>query len=207
MKKIVLAGLVTFFALAAGAQTFKTGDAVEVNKELSDEGNGSWLKADVVGIDMESRLYSVKTTDKKLYRIPFSKEDSWIRRPLQPLTTASMRSKDANVAFAPSVDLLKQKIKEQFESDFSEYDSVAITFDNIETLATYKSTDNDLAKDNSDIYPYKVDFTVRLVNKNSDGSQRKINWQFKRKYLLFQNQRGKCGISIADKEEQYLSHI
>jgi hypothetical protein len=206
MKKIVLAGFVAFLAFTAGAQTFKKGETIEINKELSDNSSSSWSKADIVEVDIENRLYSVKTPDKKLYRIPFSKEDNWIRRPMQPLTT-SMRSEDGAIVFSPSTDLLKQKIKEQFDSDFSEYDSVVIIFDNIETLASYKNTGDDLVKSESNVYPFKVDFTVRLVNKNSDGSQKKINWQFKRKYLLYQNQRGKCSISIADKEEQFLSHI
>ena len=206
MKKIVLTGLVVFFAFNVKAQTFKTGETVEINKELSDEAGSAWSKANVIEVDRENRLYSVKTFDKKLYRIPFAKEDSWIRRPMQPLT-ASMKLREEASVFNPSADLLKQKIKEQFETDFSEYDSVLITFDNIETLPVYKTGEEDAAKAGSNIYPFKVDFTVRLVNRNSDGSQRKINWQFKRKYLLYQNTRGKSSISVADKEEQVLSHI
>jgi hypothetical protein len=206
MKKIVLAGSVMFFAFVAVAQTFKKGETVEINKDLSDESNGSWGSASIVDVDMESKRYSVRTTDRKLYRIPFSKEDSWIRRPMQPLTT-SLKAKEENFIFTPSVDLLKQKIKENFESDFSEYDSVTITFDNIEALPSYKNSDEDFGKPGSEIYPYKVDFVLRLVTRNSDGTQRKINWQFKRKYLLYQNQRGKPGLTVAEKEEQLLSQI
>ena len=205
MKKIVLAGLVMFFAFAANAQMFRTGESVEINKELNDS-NDAWIKAEITGVDHENKQYLVKSYDKKLYRIPFSKEDNWIRRPLQPLTT-SMKTSEGLLVFTPSVELLKQKIKEEFESDFSEYDSVIITYDNIEVLQSYKNKGGDFGKVNGDVYPYKVDFTLRLVNKNEDGSERKINWQFKRKYLLYQNARGKCGLSLADKEEKVLSHI
>jgi hypothetical protein len=205
MKKTVMAGVLMLFAFTAGAQTFKKGEKVEINKELSDEGD-TWTKASVVSVDIESRQYSVRTNDKKLYRIPFTKEDNWIRRPLQPLTTA-MKTQDESFTFAPSVDLLKQKIKEQFESDFSEYDSVVVVFENVETLPVYKNTDNEFTRPDNEIHPYKVDITLRLVNKNSDGTQRKINWQFKRKYLLYQNPKGKCSLTVADKEEQILSHI
>lgn len=204
MKKIVLAGIVMFFAFAANAQTFKKGETVEISRDFAE--NGSWAKADIVDVDLENKQYSLRTADKKLYRIPFSKEDNWIRRPLRPLTT-SMKEKDELVSFIPSADLLKQKIKEEFESDFSEYDSVIISYDKIEALASYKNTDNDLGSLNGNVYPFTVDFTLRLVNKNDDGTNRKINWQFKRKYVLYQNARGKCTLSLADKDENYLSHI
>lgn len=195
-----------FFVWSLDAQAFKKGEAVEINKELSEAGSGTWAKASIVEVDLENKRYTARTHDKKLYRIPFSKEDDWIRRTAQPLT-ASMLLPEEPMVFSPSVELLKQKIRENFESDFSEYDSVLITYDNIEILPHYTGTDQDMARPGTEVYPFKVDFTVRLVNNNSDGTQRKLNWQFKRKYLLYQNNRGKSTISIADKEEQLLSHI
>jgi hypothetical protein len=57
------------------------------------------------------------------------------------------------------------------------------------------------------VFPFKVDVTVRLVSTNKDGVQRKINWQFKRKYLLFQNKSGGCELSMAEKEENLVSNI
>lgn len=205
MKKIVLAGFVVLFAFIADAQTFKSGDAVEINKELSEEG-GSWIKADVVDVDLENKRYSVKTADRRLYRIPFVKEESWIRKPAIRLTN-SLQVKDETMVFRPSVELLKQKIQENFDGDFSEYDSVIITYNSIQVLPQYRNTDGGVIMPDSDVSPFKVDFTLRLINRNEDGTERKINWQFKRKYLLYQDKKGKTGLSLADKEEEFLSHI
>ena len=205
MKKVVLAGLVMFFALGINAQGFKKGELVEINKDLSDNGSESWAKANIIAVDTDAKRYTVRTGDKKLYRIPFSKENEWIRKSAQSIPASMTES--APAVFAPSVEVLKQKIKENFDSDFSEYDSVIITYDNIEALPRYKSTDDDIAKPGTEVYPFKVDFTVRLVNNNEDGTQRKLNWQFRRKYLLYMNNRGKSAISIAEKEEQLVSHI
>lgn len=205
MKKIVLAGLVMFFALGADAQAFKKGESVEINRDLSDDGSESWARANVIDVDIEAKRYTVRTNDKKLYQVPFSKENNWIRKSAQSISASIKET--SPVIFAPSVEMLKQKIKENFDTDFSEYDSVIITYDNIEALPRYKSTDDDIAKPGTEVYPFNVDFTVRLVNNNEDGTQRKLNWQFKRKYLLYQNNRGKSAISIAEKEEQLVSHI
>ncbi len=206
MKKTVLAGLVMFLAFAAGAQTFRKGEDVEINKNLSDEGVVTWVMGNIIDIDHNKKQYAVSSTDKKLYNIPFVKEDRWIRRPLQPLTT-SLKMKDESTGCLPSFELLKQKIREEFETDFSEYDSVIITYNNIDALTSYKNTDNNFGRPDTDVFPFNVDFTVRLVTTNSEGVQRKINWQFKRKYLLHQNQRGKCSLSVSEKEENLLSHI
>jgi len=206
MKKIVLTGMVMFAAFVSDAQTFKQGETVEVNKDLTDESSESWAKANIVGIDRENDLYSVRTSDKKIYRIPFSKERSWMRRPMQSIAVAT-KGQDRAVVFSPSSETLKQKIREQFEADFSEYDSVIIVFDNIESLSSYKNTDDDYKLADGEIYPFNADFIVRLVSKKKDGTERRLNWQFKRKYLLYQDRKGRPSLSIAEKEEEVLSKI
>ncbi len=206
MKKIVMTGLVMFFAFTMQAQVFKKGETIEINKNLTDEGDFVWVKAHVVDIDIEKKEYTIKTKDRKTYRVPFAKEDRWMRKELQPLSAALM-VKDVNLGCSPTTEFVKQKIKEEFDADFSEYDSVMITYNSIQVLETYTNSDAAFGKVDTDVHPFDVDFTVRLVSKNSDGTQRKINWQFKRKYLLHQNMRGKCSLSVAEKEENLLSNI
>jgi hypothetical protein len=206
MKKIVMTGLVMFFAFVSQAQVFKKGEVIEINKNLTDDGDFAWIKGNVVDIDVEKKEYTIRTKEKKTYRVPFAKEDRWMRKELQPLSAALM-VKDVNLGCSPTEDIVKQKIKEEFDADFSEYDSVIISYNNIQVLESYKNTDAGFGKVDSDVHSFDVDFTVRLVSKNSDGTQRKINWQFKRKYLLYQNMRGKCSLSVAEKEENLLSNI
>lgn len=206
MKKIVLAGLVMFFAFNTQAQVFKKGESVEINKHLNDDGEFAWVTGNIADVDIEKKEYTIKTKEKQTYRIPFAKEERWMRKQLQPLTSAMM-VKDVSMSCSPTADIVKQKIKEEFDADFSEYDSITITYNNIQSLESYKNTDASFGKIDSDVHPFEVDFTVRLVSTNSDGTQRKINWQFKRKYLLHQNMRGKCSLSMAEKEDNLLSSI
>lgn len=206
MKKFVLAGIVMLMGYLAGAQVFKKGDIVEIDKNLSANGNYSWITGNVVEVDLERKQYVVRSKEKKVYNIPFIKEDAWMRRPTQTLSSA-LALKNESGSCTPTFELVKQKIQEEFESDFSEYDSVSITYNSIEALPVYKNTDASFGRPDSDIFPFNVDFTVRLVSTNSDGSQKKMNWQFKRKYLLHQSLRGKCSLSMAEKEESLLSHI
>jgi len=206
MKKIVLAGIVMFFAFGTQAQDFKKGEVVEINKHLTDDGEFAWIPGNIAAIDFEKKEYTVITKTKQTYRVPFAKETSWLRKQLQPLTTAMM-VKDVSMSCEPTAEIVKHKIKEEFDADFSEYDSVMITYNNIQLVESYKNTDASFGKPDTDVHSFEVDFTVRLVSTNSDGTQRKINWQFKRKYLLHQNMRGKCSLSMAEKEENLLSNI
>jgi hypothetical protein len=206
MKKIVLAGIVMFFAFGAQAQVFKKGEVIEINKHLTDDGEFAWITGNVVSIDLEKKEYTIRTKEKQTYRVPFAKEDRWLRKQLQPLSSAMM-VKDVSLSCNPTAEIVKQKIKEEFDADFSEYDSVMITYNSVQSLESYKNTDASFGKVDTDVHPFEVDFTVRLVSNNSDGTQRKINWQFKRKYLLHQNMRGKCSLSMAEKEDNLLSNI
>jgi hypothetical protein len=200
MKKIVLTGMVGLFALIANAQVFRKGEVVEINRS---QGESNWISGRVVTVNDVKKEYSVLAGDKT-YSIPFAKEDVQIRRPIQALNT-SMKI-NAESCF-PTIDLVKERIRAEFESDFSEYDSVTVTYNSIEPQKSYKNTDAAFGKTDSDVYPFKVDVTVRLVSTNKDGVQRKINWQFKRKYLLFQNNAGGCEVTMAEREENLLSNI
>jgi hypothetical protein len=199
MKKIVLTGLVGLFAFIANAQVYRKGEIVEINK------NGSnWIGGKVVEVNSSKKEYSVKGADNKNYNIPFAKEESQIRRPIQALNTSMSIKTDACF---PTIDLVRDKIREEFESDFSEYDSVTVTYNSIEPQKSYKNTDAAFGKTDSEVFPFKVDVTVRLVSSNKDGVQRKINWQFKRKYLLYRNNAGGCEVTMAEREENLLSNI
>jgi hypothetical protein len=202
MKKMVMAGLIALCAFGANAQQFKKGEAVEINKNLSND--VAWLNGRVVDLNTATKNYVVKGLDDKLYNIPFNQDQSWIRRPMQALNTSlSIKSTSCGSA----MDVLKQKVVEEFETDFSEYDSVAVTFNSIEEQKSYRNTDPEFGKIDSEVVPFKIDITVRLVSLYKDGSQRKINWQFKRKYLLFQTKAGSCEVTMAEKEESLLSNI
>jgi hypothetical protein len=201
MKKIVLTGVAGLFALIASAQLFRKGEIVEINKNLSNE--VSWLSGKIIEVNSGKKEYTVRGVDSKRYNIAFAKEETWMRRPIQALSASDITT-DACV---PSIDIVKQKIRDEFESDFSEYDSVTITYNAIEPQKSYRNTDAGFGKTDSDVYPFKVDITVRLVSSNKDGVQRKINWQFKRKYLLFQGKAGSCELTMAEREENLLSNI
>jgi hypothetical protein len=203
MKKMVLAGLVAFFGLAANAQVYKKGDVVELKKNLSTE--LSWIEARIVEVDAEGKNYVVRSTDKKQFNIPFSKEDSWLRRPVQALN--SSMAVQASSAPISTLDLVKEKITEEFENDFSEYDTVIVSYNTVDPQKTFTNKDVDLGKIGGEVHPYKVDLTVRLVSINKDGTQKKINWNFKRKYLLFQTKAGEYEITVVDKEENLVSSI
>lgn len=203
MKKMVLAGLVAFFGLVANAQVYKKGDVVELKKNLSTDLN--WINARIVEVDIEAKNYVVRSTDNKQFNIPFSKEDSWLRRPVQALN-ASMAVQTTSAPIS-TLDLVKEKIKEEFEDDFSEYDTVTVTYNTVDPEKTFSNKDADLGKIGGQVHPYKVDLTVRLVSINKDGTQKKINWNFKRKYLLFQTKAGDYEITVVDKEENLVSSI
>lgn len=204
MKKVVLTGVVVLFAVFSRAQSYKKGDVVEVNKDLPDNKPGIWLNGKILDVRSDKKIYVIRGTDNKTYNIPFSKEDNSMRRPIRALNASMAITTEA---CDPTIDLVKQKIKEEFESDFSEYDSVAITYNAIEPQASYKNTDANFGKPDTDVFPFKIDVTVRLVTTNREGVQRKINWQFKRKYLLYQNNRGNCELTMAEREESLLSNI
>lgn len=203
MKKIVLTGFVVLFGLIANAQMFKKGDVVEINKNLSSE--ITWLNGKIVEVKGDEKAYVVRGTDNKLYNVPFAKEEGWIRKPVQALN-ASMATVTTN-SCGSTEELVKQKIKSEFETDFSEYDTVVVTYNTLTPQKSYKNTDASFGKVDTDIHPYDVDITVRLVSVYKDGSQKKINWNFKRKYLLFQSKAGTCEITLAEKEENLISHI
>jgi hypothetical protein len=202
MKKMVLAGFVVLCAFVTNAQQFKKGEVVEINKNLSN--NDSWVNGRIVELNAAEKSYVVRASDDKLYNVPYNKEQTWIRRPMQTLNT-SMAIKTTSCG--PAMDVLKQKVAEEFQTDFSEYDSVTVSFNSIDEQKSYKNTDPDFGKMDSEVIPFKVDITVRLVSVYKDGSQRKINWQFKRKYLLFQSKTGNCEVTMAEKEESLLSNI
>lgn len=204
MKKIVVTGLVVFFAFIANAQVFKKGDVVEINKNLSNAPEPVWLTGKIIDVDGDKKQYVIRGKDNKLYNIPFIKEGGWIRRPVQPLKASMAVS---TTSCSPTIEFIKQKIQNEFENDFSEYDSVTISYNSVEPQASYKNNDPDLGKTGSEVYPFKVDLTVRLVTTYKDGTQRKINWQFKRKYLLFQDSTGNCELTMAEREENLLSNI
>ncbi len=203
MKKMVLAGVVAFLGLTANAQVYKKGDVVELKKNLSTDLN--WINARVVEVDNEAKNYVVRSTDNKLFNIPFSKEDNWLRRPVQALNTSmAVQAPSSSIS---TLQLVKNKIASEFENDFSEYDTVAITFNEVDPQKTFVNTNVDLGKMGQEVRPYKVDLTVRLVSINKDGTQKKINWNFKRKYILFQTKTGEYEITVVDKEENLVSTI
>ena len=80
MKKFVLAGIVMLMGYLAEAQVFKKGDIVEIDKNLSANGDYSWITGNVVEVDLERKQYVVRSKEKKVYNIPFIKEDAWMRR-------------------------------------------------------------------------------------------------------------------------------
>lgn len=209
MRQIVMAGLALMLSVAIQAQSYKTGEKIEFNKHLADEGSFSWVTGKVIKVDTIERVYTVRGSGSGTYQIPFGKEDRWMRRAMEPLNTtiAATAVKLVKPQCEPTEDVLRQKISDEFNSDFSEYDTVQITYNNLEVLTAYANKDQRFAKEGTLIHPYNVDFTVRLVSRNSDGTQRKINWQFKRKYLLFQNNKGSCTLTIAEKDDELLSHI
>jgi hypothetical protein len=214
MKKMVVTGFaVLLFTLGTQAQVFKKGDVVEIRqddltgrKNISSEKPAEWIVGRIAALDMNKREYLVMDVDMKSYRIPFPEEQRLLRK---PVTGARADAKPSSVAsdYSPSLDMVKQKIRADFEDDFSEYDSVVVTFHEVQVLETYRNTDAEFGKVDTDVHPFKVDFTVKLVSVNGEGVQKKVNWQFKRKYLLFQNAKGVIDLTVVEKEENLLSNI
>lgn len=205
MKKMVLAALVAFFGITANAQVYKKGDVVELRKNLSTDLN--WITGKIIEVDAEAKNYVVRSSANKQFNIPFTKEDTWLRRPVEALNASMAVQTTPATTTVSTLSLVKEKIKAEFENDFAEYDTVAVTFNNIDPQKTYKNSDEDLGRSGTDVHPYKVDVTVRLVTTYRDGSQKKINWNFKRKYLLFQSKSGEYELTLADKEENLVSTI
>jgi hypothetical protein len=206
MKKIVLGWMMLAFAFLANAQSFKIGDIVEVDKNQSSKDNITWISGQIIDVQAEKKTYVVKATDKKIYNISFDKEQTCIRRPVERLTSR-MVSENEPLNCYNSPEMLKQKIQEEFNERFSEYDSITINYNAIEGQDAYKNNDAEFGIVNTLIYPFNVDFTVRLVMVSKDGTPKKMNWQFKRKYILFQNRKGLCDMTMAEKDENLVSNI
>jgi hypothetical protein len=213
MKKMVVAGLAAlFFNLETAAQVFKKGDIVEIRQEdnkerknISEKGT-EWIIGRVAALDMNKQEYLLMDADMKTYRVRFIKEESLLRKPVNSRANA-IGSATPSGEYSPSLALLKEKISADFEDDFSDYDSVVVTFHDVQVLDVYPNKDADFGKVDSDVHPFKVDFTVKLVSVNKEGVQKKVNWQFKRKYLLFQNAKGVSEVTVVEKEENLLSNI
>jgi len=206
MKRIVLPVLMVLFTYLADAQVFKKGETVEVDANKSSDGNMRWLMARVVDIDMDTKLYVVKASDRNQYHIPFGKEESWIRRPENRSNKMQVVSNDSLHNCFATVDLVKQKIREEFANQYSEYDSITINYISVEQAEAFKNIDSDFGMEGSMVYPFKVDMMVRLVMIR-DGVQKTVNTQVKKKYLIYQNTKGICDMTIAEKEERLMSKM
>jgi hypothetical protein len=212
MKKMVVAGLAAlFFNLETAAQVFKKGDIVEIRQEDNKERKNisekasEWIIGRVAALDMNKQEYLLMDADMQPYRVPFIEEQSLLRKPVTRANATASATPSGE--YSPSLALLKEKISADFEDDFSDYDSVVVTFHDVQVLDVYRNKDADFGKVDSDVHPFKVDFTVKLVSVNKEGVQKKVNWQFKRQYLLFQNAKGGSELTVVEKEENLLSNI
>lgn len=202
MKKIVAMGMVVLTSLMVHAQSFRRGDAVEYSVQA---GANKWFRGRIVEVNKAEKCYVVRGEDQQNYQIQFSKEETGIRRPVEALTAKMAMIPERNST--SSLETLKEKVKEEFESDFRDYDSVSLVYNSIEPQKAIRNTDPDFGKPDTDIYPFTVDLTVRLVTIGKDGQARRLNWQFKRKYLLFQGRTGIWQITVAEKDENLVTTI
>ncbi len=207
MKKLVVAMVLVVSSFFSNAQTFKKGETVEVDVHLSADGNMKWLLARVIDIDLELKTYVVKASNRKTYNIPFGKEESWIRKPAEKLSSMKMITTDSLHNCYASVDMVRHLLTKELLQEYSHYDSVSVTFNLIDPTESYRNTDDDFGLEGSMVYPFNVDLMVRLVTITSDGTQKILNSNVKRKYIVFQNRRGICDVAIAEKQEKLMSRM
>lgn len=165
-----------------------------------------WLLARVIDINLDQKKYVVKASDRKTYTIPFIKEESWIRKPEEKLFNTRLTEDSIHNCYA-TVEMVKHLLKQELTDEFSQYDSVSITFNAVDPAKEYKNMDDDFGLPGSMIYPFKVDMMVRLVSVESDGVQKVMKANLKRKYLLYQNLKGICDIAIAGKQDKLMSRM
>jgi hypothetical protein len=207
MKKLAVAVVLVMSYFLSDAQSFRKGQTVEVDVNFSGDGNMKWLMARVIDINLDSKKYVVKASDRKVYSIPFTKEESWIRRPMEKLVSMQLIVNDSLHNCYATVDMVKQLLKQELADEYSEYDSVAVSFNAVDAIEGYKNSDDDFGLVGSMVYPFKVDMMIRLVTVASDGVQKVVNTNVKRKYLVYQNSKGICDVSIAGKTEKLMSKM
>jgi hypothetical protein len=204
MKRFAMIGGMVLFSFLVNAQQFRKGETVEVDVNRSSDGNIKWLMARVIDINVESHEYVVKASDRQLYNIPFAKEESWIRRPKEKPNKLMLVANDSLHNCYATIDLVKQKIREDLSEEYSDHDSITITYNSIDQLESYKNIDDDFGLMGSMVYPFKVDMMVRLVTISNDGVQKTVNAQVKKKYLIYQNTKGICDMAVGDRDEKKL---
>jgi hypothetical protein len=205
MKFFVCLLLLLSASASIFAQSFKKGDAVEIDQLMSSSRQGTWEKGTITNFDKAGLTYTVKLKNGMAIVVPSRNPEQWIRaastNPADTVKTKPEIKITSTTSCAPTEQNVKQRIKEQVALTFANYEKQTINHTFFKKEGAYKNTDPYFGRVNTLVQPFKIEFTVDLVHQYKQGGQdyteHKI-WKFKRKYILYTNTKGECEFGITE---------
>ena len=195
MKQLLFL-IAVFITVKTSAQTFKSGDKVQVDLLMSSSREGTWQNATVIHYDEASKMYNVKLANGNEMGIPSRNPEKWIKAaPKQPSpgTTdddpvpseaivyenrqAVLNAPDCN----PSEAYIKRKIKALMARHFEDYPHIAVDITSFKGQHGY----DDKKYTGQIVYPYKIEMLVHIKRKLMQGGKEYTEyrtWKFDRIY-------------------------